>query len=126
MQATIERWARAYTARDARGVDEVQPGTEAVMEKAFRDLRRVSITLSGCRIAVQGTSASAACTEQHLAETKFGGAPTSGTGAASSPWTSPRAPGASRPRTSCADTPRGDASDGSPVTSRFPDPVQPC
>ena len=79
MQATIERWARAYTARDARGVDDVQPGTEAVMEKAFRDLRRVSITLSGCRIAVQGASASAACTEQHLAETKFGGAPTTGT-----------------------------------------------
>ena len=79
VQATIERWARAYTARDARGVNDVQPGTEAVMEKAFRDLRRVSITLSGCRIAVQGASASAACTEQHLAETKFGGAPTTGT-----------------------------------------------
>ena len=45
-------------------VDEVQPGTEAVIEKAFRDLRRVSITLSGCRITVQSPEASAACTEQ--------------------------------------------------------------
>ena len=79
VQATIDRWARAYTARDARGVDDVQPGTAEMLEKAFKDLRRVSITLSACRIAVQGTAASVTCSEQYVAETRFGGAPSAGT-----------------------------------------------
>ena len=39
VQATISRWARAYAARDARAVDEVQPGKEREFEEQFGQLR---------------------------------------------------------------------------------------
>ncbi|BCS34618.1 hypothetical protein TBR22_A38460 [Luteitalea sp. TBR-22] len=77
VQSVLARWARAYAARDARGVDEVQPGTAGTLEKQFAALSRVDVTLSGCRIDVQGPRASAECGEQFTAETRFGGKPTS-------------------------------------------------
>lgn len=64
MQTVLTRWARAYTEMDARGVDEVQPGSAAALTKAFSNLRSVSVALSGCRISVQESRATAACTEQ--------------------------------------------------------------
>ena len=64
VQAVLTRWARAYSDMNARGVDDVQPGSAAALTKQFAGLRSVSVVLSGCRIAVQESRATAACTEQ--------------------------------------------------------------
>ncbi len=74
VRAVLNRWARAYAARDARGVDEVQPGTASTLERQFADLRSVQVSLSACRVSVEGSAASAECGEQFAAQTKFGGA----------------------------------------------------
>lgn len=79
VQATLERWAKAYGARDARGVEDVQPGLGDTLEKQFAALRTVDVALSGCRVAVQDTRATATCQEQFSAEMKVGGQRTSDT-----------------------------------------------
>ncbi len=73
IRGVLDRWARAYAARDARGVDDVQPGAAATLEKQFADLRSVQVSLSGCRISVRDAAATADCAEQFAAETRFGG-----------------------------------------------------
>ena len=72
VQATITRWARAYAARDARAVDEVQPGTERAFEEQFGQLRSLESSLSGCRVVVQQTRATAECAETFSAVLKVG------------------------------------------------------
>lgn len=79
IQSVLNRWARAYTARDARGVDDLQPGAESALRRAFDQLKRVESTLSGCRISAQQTKATAQCTETFSAELKVGGGRSSGT-----------------------------------------------
>lgn len=79
IQAVLNRWARAYSARDARGVDDLQPGAEGALRKAFDQLKSVESSLSGCRISAQQTKATAQCTETFSAELKVGGGRSAGT-----------------------------------------------
>jgi predicted Ser/Thr protein kinase len=74
VQSVVNRWARAYSARDARAVDDVQPGAASTLPAIFGDLKSVSSSLSGCRITVQQTKATAECAEAFSAELKIGGA----------------------------------------------------
>lgn len=78
IQAVLTRWARAYSARDARAVDEVQPGQADTLRAKFQDLKNVEAALSGCRISVQQAKATAECAEAFSAELKVGGGRTSG------------------------------------------------
>ena len=73
VEAMLGRWARAYSALDARGVDDLQPGMERTLDKQFAALRTVSLALTGCRVSVQEARASAECGEQFSAETRVGG-----------------------------------------------------
>ncbi len=72
MQVALTRWASAYTARDARGVNAVQPGSESELEKQFGQLQSVGLSLSGCRITVQQALATADCSEHFTAQLKVG------------------------------------------------------
>jgi serine/threonine-protein kinase len=73
VQAALTQWASAYTARDARGVNAVQPGSEGELEKQFGQLQSVGLSLSGCRITVQQARATADCAEHFTAQLKVGG-----------------------------------------------------
>ena len=73
VRAVLDRWARAYSSKDAQGVDAVQPGSAAALEKAFSQMRSVDVALSGCRVEVQDTRATAACTERLRTESIVAG-----------------------------------------------------
>lgn len=75
----LNRWARAYAARDARGVDEVQPGSERSLQKQFDALKSLQASLSGCRVSIQQSTATAACSEAYAWEMKIGGGRKAGT-----------------------------------------------
>jgi hypothetical protein len=79
IQGVLTRWARAYSARDARAVDEVQPGAADSLREQFEGLRSVEASLSGCRISVQQTKATADCAEAYSAELRVGGGRSAGT-----------------------------------------------
>jgi serine/threonine-protein kinase len=71
--AALTRWATAYTARDARGVNAEQPGSERDLDRQFAQLQQVELSLSGCRIIVQQARAVADCSEHFTAQLKVGG-----------------------------------------------------
>ncbi|MCC6163431.1 MAG: protein kinase [Acidobacteria bacterium] len=81
IQTQLTNWARAYSARDARAVDAVQPGAYGALQDQFSQLRSVELALSGCRISVDATSgsASADCAESFVAELRVGGRRTTDT-----------------------------------------------
>lgn len=73
IQSVITRWARAYAARDARGIDTVMPGAEATYARQFSGLRSVASTVTNCQPSVDGSRATASCTEQFAFELTVGG-----------------------------------------------------
>ena len=73
VQQVLQRWARAYAARDARAVDDLQPGVEDALRRQFSDLSSVTVALTGCRVSVQGPRATAECDEAFTAQARIGG-----------------------------------------------------